>query len=309
MTNLAEVLQTVEVGDPVALFGLQVFPLRWRQAADVNYTTLDEAVREGNLEVTEVTESGSVPQLRVTNKGEVRTFLMAGEQLSGGKQNRVLNASIMVAPHSELPIPVSCVERGRWGYRSPNFSGCGSSSNSRLRKTMHSSVTRHYRASGTARCDQGAVWNEVDRKITETCGSSPTSVLQDAYESTTEWLNGFLDQLDCPTDASGVVFAYDGKIVGFDLFDHPATLAKLWPKLLRAYAIDVPKKDGDVPVVNPDQIRTWIHSALQAKAEVFQSPGLGEDVRMEGGELIAAGLVVDDHPVHIEAFANTASKT
>ena len=48
-----------------------------------------------------------------------------GEQLAGGKQNRVLNASILVPAKSELPIPVTCVERGRWALRDPRTIGPG----------------------------------------------------------------------------------------------------------------------------------------------------------------------------------------
>ena len=114
-------LETVEVDEPVEAGGLQVFALRWRPGEPLNYRTLDDGLAAGLLEVTEVTGGGSVPTLKVTNKGDAPAFLMAGEQLSGGKQNRVLNASILVAPHSELPIPVSCVERGRWAYRSAEF--------------------------------------------------------------------------------------------------------------------------------------------------------------------------------------------
>ena len=109
-----------------------------------------------------------MPTLKVTNKGDTPAFLMAGEQLSGGKQNRVLNASILVAPHSELPIPVSCVERGRWAYRSAKFGSAGSSSHSRLRKLMHEPRHHELPRVGQAVSQQGEVWQEVDRKMAET---------------------------------------------------------------------------------------------------------------------------------------------
>ena len=134
-----------------------MFALHWSPDGKLDYSTLDEAQAAGLLEVGEVTEGGSVPQLFVHNKGDRPVFLMAGEQLAGGKQNRVLNASILVAAKANLPIPVSCVEHGRWGYRSRHFEGSGSSSHSALRKMMHGHVTRSYRSGGEAKSDQGEV--------------------------------------------------------------------------------------------------------------------------------------------------------
>ena len=46
------------------------------------------------------------------------------------------------------------------------------------------------------------------------------------------------ERLPGPEGACGAVFAYGGRVVGFDLFDRPGTLARLWGKLVRAYAID-----------------------------------------------------------------------
>ena len=276
-------LETVEVDEPVEAGGLQVFALRWRPGAPLAYRTLDDGLAEGLLEVTEVAGSGSVPTLKVTNKGDAPAFLMAGEQLSGGKQNRVLNASILVAPHSELPIPVSCVERGRWAYRSAGFGSSGSSSHSRLRKLMHGHTTMSYRKSGKPLSEQGEVWHEVDRKMAETGSHSDTMMLQSVYEDTEVELKGVTEQLRAPEGASGAVFAYGGRIVGFDLFDQPATLAKLWPKLVRAYAVDARAEAGGGAVTGT-AVRDWLHTAPQAKEETFKSPGLGDDVRLEGAD-------------------------
>ncbi len=95
-SSLSERLQHVQVSEPTEAGGLQVFGLRWEQEGGLSYVTLDDGLASGLLEVTEVSSGGSVPTLKVTNKGDTMAFLMAGEQLAGGKQNRVLNASIMV---------------------------------------------------------------------------------------------------------------------------------------------------------------------------------------------------------------------
>ena len=103
-----------------------------------------------------------------------------------------------------------------------------------------------------------------------------------------------------------MVFALGGRIVGFDLFDQPATLAKSWPKLVRAYALDACVTHAEAAQsVCRDDIENWLRTARGAKEETFKSPGMGDDVRLEGPQLIGAGLVVEDRPVHMEVFANT----
>jgi hypothetical protein len=301
MTTIGQQIGTVSVGEAQESGNLQVFALRWNPGTAIDYATLDEAQEAGLLEVGEVSEGGSVPQLLVKNNADKPVFLMAGEHLRGGKQNRVLNASILVAARSNLPIPVSCVERGRWAYRAAHFGGSGSSSHSVLRKMMHSQVTAGYRSSGEARSDQGEVWREVDRKLSETQSFSGTSYLHKAYEDTEPQLKATTESLAVPEGASGVAFAIGGKIVGLDLFDRPPTLARLWPKLVRAYAIDA--RVGGEGKVSREAVAAWLGTAVTAKEETFRSAGMGDDVRLEAAELEAACLRVEAQPVHVEAFA------
>jgi hypothetical protein len=301
MPTLRERFPTIQVDEPREAAGLQVFGLRW-PASTLNYTTLDEGVASGQLQVTEVTSSGTVPTLQVANKGTTMAFLMAGEQLAGGKQNRVLNASIMIAAQSELPIPVSCVESGRWAYRSPTFGSSGTTSHSHLRRMMHSHATAGYRTEGKPTSKQGEVWAEVDRKLTESHSLSDTRVLQKAYEDLEVDLGKVVSELTPPEGACGAVFAYGGRIIGFDLFDQPATLAKLWPKLVRAYAIDARVATAATPVKRAE-VEEWLRTALEAREEVFKSPGVGDDVRLETVRLTGAGLLVEGQPVHVEVFA------
>jgi hypothetical protein len=303
--QLIERLQTVQIGDPCEAGGLQVFALRWPSAARLTYTTLDDGLAGGLLEISELSEGGSVPTLKVVNKGDVMAFLMAGEQLAGGKQNRVLNASIMIPARSELPLPVSCVERGRWAYRSPRFGSTGSSSHSKLRHLMHAHATSSYRSEGKPTSRQSEVWQEVDRKLSEVGSHSPSDYLNKAYEDSETTLQEILAKLPVPEDANGAVFAFGGRIVGFDLFDQPATLAKLWPKLIRAYAIDACFATAPpAATVSRAGVESWLRGAESVKEEVFKSPGLGDDVRLESPQLVGAGLLVEDSPIHVEVFHN-----
>lgn len=85
------------------------------------YLTLKEALEKKLLLIQEVSTGGSVPELKVINHSDDPVLLLDGEELSGAKQNRVLNTTILVKGNSEVIIPVSCTEQGRWSYQTDRF--------------------------------------------------------------------------------------------------------------------------------------------------------------------------------------------
>src|SRR5947208_13016045 len=180
-SNVLEGLGSAEVCGVRQAAGLHVFGLKWPSANGSDYLTLDEALEQRTLEVTEVDAGGRVPTLKLVNKSERMVFLMAGEELVGGKQNRVLNASMMVPAKGEMPIPVTCVERGRWGYKSSRFSSGTTSSHSHLRMMMSKQIIGSYKAVGTPKSDEGAVWSEVARKMDKMDWRSSSEALHDLF--------------------------------------------------------------------------------------------------------------------------------
>jgi len=81
------------------------------------------------------------PELKVVNKSDQKILLVDGEELVGAKQNRVLNATILIAPKSETTIPVLCVEQGGWSYRSERFGSHSRSMSANLRNRKSETVT------------------------------------------------------------------------------------------------------------------------------------------------------------------------
>jgi hypothetical protein len=111
------VLDTIQLGDPAEHRGITIWPLFPRRTPVASYVTLDDALPLG-FAVTESDEAGSVPELTPRNPLDSDVLLHDGEELSGAKQNRILNVSVLAAARSELRIPASCVEQGRWSARS-----------------------------------------------------------------------------------------------------------------------------------------------------------------------------------------------
>jgi tetratricopeptide (TPR) repeat protein len=301
--SIRSLLKGIRVADPIHSDELHVFGLHWEQPKPIDYLTLDQALADKVTAISEVSEGGSVPRLHVVNRADRSVFLMAGEQLIGAKQNRVVNTSVMVAAQTEFPMPVTCVEQGRWSYRSRAFSTSGTSSHAALRHMMTKQVHKSYLFSGRADSNQGEVWREVARKLSHFGHRSPSAALHDAYGSSEERLKRFHDDLAPGETWSGAVFCFGDSIVGADLFDKPSTLRLLWPKLVRSYAFDSleRRRSGTVGRI---AVEEWLGGLLRTAVDSYPSAGIGTDVRLEGDGLVGAMLLVDDVPVHVQAFAD-----
>ena len=173
--------------------------------------------------ITEISQSGSVPELQVENKLDVGVFLMDGQELVGAKQNRILNTDVLVPARATLKIPVSCVEQGRWRRVSPSFSS-GRSASHRTTSAKLSRVHQNLKSDGRHDANQGAVWNEVAQSLEASGTSSPTGALSDAYAKRETDLRELRTSLQLPTEAVGVAVFHGGKFQGLDLFDRHSTL-------------------------------------------------------------------------------------
>jgi len=109
-----------QLDEPTVHRGITVIPLYPRRDPEAAYATLADGLRRG-VRITETGPDGSVPELVVSNPLDERVLLYDGEELIGAKQNRILNLTVLLAPQSRTPIPVSCVEAGRWRMRSAAF--------------------------------------------------------------------------------------------------------------------------------------------------------------------------------------------
>jgi len=120
--SVAPWLAQARFGPPQTFRDIVVWPLFLPAEPGPSYRTLDEAVTLGTAQVTEVSESGSVPQLKVINQSPDPLLILDGEELIGAKQNRVVNTTLLLPARSETVIPVSCTEQGRWRHTSHAFS-------------------------------------------------------------------------------------------------------------------------------------------------------------------------------------------
>jgi len=262
---------------PIRSGNLTVFPVVAGKSHDTaEFLTLDEGLRSGDVVVTEAGQArglirhrprgpaimhpirdAEVNRLVLVNNSKRPLLLLAGEIVTGGKQDRVIGKDRIVPAESDpVDLSVFCVEPGRWvaangksdfGYSAGAAGGL-----------LASPVVRS-KAMGAK--DQQQVWDSVRSsqramaESVEVAGAAPAEVnattsyarvmdnkeVQKQVDAVAEPVRrnyeSVIRQLR-DKNAVGVVVAVNGEIVWADIFASTQLLQKYWPKLARSYATE-----------------------------------------------------------------------
>ena len=316
-TSLPATANDYKILAPITHGDLTIFPVVSDKIHDTsNFITLDEGIRSGDVVVTEVGNlhstmrrrppyqarpySGAeVNRLVLVNNSKHPLILLAGEVVTGGKQDRVVGKDRIVPAESDpVDLSVFCVEHGRWTETSAKFD-------------THASVMLQpsVRGKAMAEKDQQKVWDEVGRSKASMSaavvmgpsapsagGGSGTGYAVRELDSTTSYAKArenkaVQEQVESIVEpmqksyesvikqlrnqnAVGVVVAVKGHIVWADMFASSALLAKYWPKLLDSYATEALTMSGARSEVSIKEAQGFLEN-WQARHEVVDSePGL-----------------------------------
>ncbi len=296
---MAFALPKIRVGDPIRHEALSVFPLFADSQGEVEYLLADVALAEESIIVEEISESGSVPNLMVENKGDVRVLFLEGEELVGAKQNRILNTSVLVPAHSKIPIPVSCVEQGRWHYKSQHFGLSGSHSPSTVRHALKSSVSMSVKAKQGHKSDQGKVWDTVACLAESHEVDTDTVAMSDCFDTHIESIETYRKNIEYFPNAVGLAVAVGERVVSLDVFDKPATCEKVWNRLLTGVVFDAMQAGSVEKFAEVSHVEHLLNNATESTWEPADAVGEGEEYRAESSKGDhASALALENTVVH-----------
>jgi hypothetical protein len=301
-------LSSIELGAARAHRNITIFPLICPVNGSPEYRTLGEAIQDRTLTVTEVSQSGSVPNLLVVNRGDTPVLLLDGEELLGAKQNRVLNSSILLKEHSETIIPVSCTEQGRWAYASDGFVGSDSVMAHLARARKSRSVSESLAGAGHFGSDQGEVWSQIRALHEKAHTSSPTHAMHDVFRARQAELEACLKAFPAVAHQNGLLVLVNGVVAGFDVVSRPESYARFHAKLLRSYVIEALVHAEQIAVdAGParERSKAFLQEAQQCEGSRFPSVGYGMDVRIKKEGLTGTALVHENRVVHTVFFKLT----
>src|SRR5229473_1547779 len=252
--------------DPVVYENIAIFPVVSGSSQDTSsFLTLEEGLASGEV---------------LISRSKRPLLLLAGELVSGGKQDRIIGKDRIVPVGAEpLPLDVFCVEHGRW---------TGSSSQFVASKTIvHPSV----REQAAVKQSQTEVWDAVREGTTDRTAAAEgapaarlsqqviasaiaseaqTQSYRKIYESSrvgvsVDTLVEELQKRFARATAGlkgervvGVVVAYGGEVAWSDIFASSDLFHHYWSKLLRSYAVEALARPGLRETASIDDAREFL---------------------------------------------------
>ena len=238
---------------------LTVFLVHGKDTSNKTFLTLQEALAQKKVRVYETKD---VNELAIRNFSNQDIYVQAGDIVRGGEQDRMISIDFIVPPKSgRMPIAAFCVESGRWSRRGNEEAGSFSSSE-------NSVALKELKLAAKVENSQQAVWKNVSvaqEKLSRNVGgnvrdgasaSSLELSVENAKvkETTASYLKALAGIVQSKSDVIGYVFAINGHINSADVYASRALFVKLWPKLIKASAVEaVAELNKDVettPVVS-----------------------------------------------------------
>ncbi|HUW57879.1 MAG TPA: DUF6569 family protein [Planctomycetota bacterium] len=293
---LQRYVSRVRVEGPYSDRGLTVFTLSTHSPeTHVNYLTLDEGSASGQLVVQEV-GGGSVPVLQAQNRSDRWAFVMSGELVAGGKQNRALRSDALLPPHSTtwFNLPVYCIEQHRW-----NSGARFGSAKAAAPNTLRSGLNQGY--------DQARVWTEAARAqkaagVSSSTGDVTVLYTDDRTAKQVDEIARRLIRLIPRRQYVGLVVARGPHIVSADLFANSSLYSRLYEKVIRSHAVEVLSQTyTGYPTTG--EVHAFLNRVHGAYQTVQPAPnGYGRTLRLHGNGIGGEALEHDGRCIHAALF-------
>jgi len=352
-----EITPGYKVLEPIRHGNLTVFPVVAAKSYPTNeFITLDEGLRSGEVVVTEAGsvqglvrrpstplrhDGAEVNRLVLVNNSKRPLLLLAGEVVSGGKQDRVIGKDRIVPAESDpIDLSVFCVEHGRWVASSEHFGASEAMYGAAVHggpmtntpAPMAIMVQPSVRAKAMADKNQQEVWDEVSRQkdalVARVAPTAPAAaksiggVTSYAKANENDEVRKYVDSVAQPIEqnyqslirqlrdrnAVGVVVAVNGRIIWADIFASTDLLSKYWPKLVRSYASEAFVTRAKEMEVTTKQADAFLADMDGRKETIESEPGIYRHTEVTGDGFKAFELTSllpkTGFEVHVAKMAN-----
>lgn len=261
----------VDYTEAIEFKNLKIIPIRAKSSfVQVNQQieslnkalSLEQALATNQVIITERKNSKGrirprVNTLTIENFSDQSVFLMSGEVITGGMQDRVIARDMVIEPRSGMvDIPVYCVEEGRWsnGTRKKKF------------QNYHSG-SMHLRFVIDRDQNQAAVWKEISKENkrdnirTSTQAYTAHANSPDYIRRENEYLSFFNEKFKDKENIVGIVGISGAIVLGCDIFASHELFYREYNNLIFAY-IDEVLTFGLPITITDEQVKRYMDNLL-----------------------------------------------
>ena len=301
--NLIDYISNLQLGEVQTFENMAIIPIFISENIDIEYISLSQALEQGSLVIAEVDQSGSVPNLKVINQSDQLVLILDGEEIVGAKQNRILNTSILIDKKSELVIPVSCTEVGRWQYTSREFSASNVIMSQKARSMKSHSVYDSLLEGKGYRSDQSQVWSNIEELQRKAGSTSHTSAMKDVFTAKGQELDKYLQAFESMQNQQGCLVFVNGEMLGLDVISKEDIYKQVHPQLIKSYAMEAMlEKIEPTESVTKATGQKFFEKVKKSKEKQFEGVGSGKDYRYEIEDIFGSALIFNDRVIHLAFF-------
>jgi ARG and Rhodanese-Phosphatase-superfamily-associated Protein domain len=207
--------------------------------------------------------SGTVNTLFAQNKSNDTIFIMAGEVVKGGKQDRVIGQDVVLAPGEKIDLSAFCVEKSRWTTKDNNggeFTGYYNVSSMDIRKAV------------TEDQNQSKVWSTVDVHTQKNGADSDTKTYTNLENSeqyrtaVSNYMEKFKSAFGNDGRVIGVIAVTGDKVIGCDMFATHDLFIDSYVNLIHSYVGHAITKGSPVTIGN-DTVFAYLDNILKNEGQ------------------------------------------
>lgn len=301
-------LDRVGIEDAIVYKNLRLFPIKIAEEGASTYKllTLTEALRDNILEVK---ETDVVSNLKFINKSkDVKILLVEGEVVKGGRQNRVINITMILDENSETIVPTSCIEQHRWSgdktfgadaYITPTLYG-------NLSNSVNLSMSSSREGSIKYCSNQSSLWGAADTFLCAAATHSDSNDFTKAYEVNEEKINDYFNKLKSYFKDCAGIAAVIGKKLIFSIADSKEFFMPQFEKLLKSYILEALTVRQTIKL-SLEEIAKNLDDLLNAKNELFDSPNkIGKIIKFSATDITGSAFMFNNKIVHLSVIKELA---
>jgi hypothetical protein len=207
--------------------------------------------------------SGTVNTLIAKNISTDTIFIMAGEVVKGGKQDRVIGQDVVIAPGEEMDLSAFCVEKNRWVTKDKNEGAF----------TDYYNVTSmDIRKSVTEEKNQSEVWKKVDQHTSKNKASSSTSTYtnlensDDYQKDVKNYMETFSSPFKNNNKIIGFIAVTGDQIIGCDMFATHELFISSYENLIHSYIGHAITNGSNITISN-EKVFSYLHNILKNESK------------------------------------------